>query len=274
MKILIFGANGMLGQNVVCELKNENLITPTSQDCNITNRHAIENLFHKIQYADIVINCAAFTNVDKCEEESNKAFSVNATAIQFIAKSCEKFQLPLIHVSTDYVFDGEKEWYTVDDIPKKQNTIYGRSKFLAEEYIKQIMSRYYIVRTAWLYGKNGKNFVTTISNLAKNEQSLKIVNDQFGCPTYTKDLSKAIKSLIGSEKYGIHHAVGEGSCSWYEFAKEITKKEIIPISTQKSFDLFPHIKAKRPKSSRLRNTLYMRPWQTALKEFLHENNLD
>lgn len=283
-KVIVFGSTGMLGHDLLKQMGSDyTVIAPDEKEVDLTNWTMVENFFKRIRYADFVINCAAYTLVDKCEENSNLAFAINASGTQIIAKCCERMRIPMLHVSTDYVFDGKKELYTVSDVPIIPETIYGRSKLLGEQYVQQIANRYFIVRTSWLYGQYGNNFVHTILRLSQQDGPLKIVNDQIGCPTYTIDLAKAMISLIGSENYGIHHASGEGYCSWFEFAKKTLQiknisKEIIPISTKKSFDLFPQIKAKRPMKSILKNTLSMRHWEKALEDYLKEapfeNSLD
>lgn len=279
-KIVLLGSSGMLGHDIKEFLdKKHILLCPTRRELNLENWRSIDSYFAQIRNADLVINTAAFTNVDLCETESKRAFQINATAVQAIAKCCEQRSIPLLHISTDYVFNGDKEVYTVNDIPSAPLSIYGRSKLLAEDYIKQLMKRYYIVRTSWLYGANGKNFVKTILNIANEDKPLRIVSDQVGCPTYTQDLVFAIYSLIENENYGIHHASGTGSCSWYEFARKILElknieKTATPISTRKSLDLFPNIKAIRPKYSVLQNTVTMPMWDVSLRKYLNESTLD
>lgn len=266
----------MLGTDIKEKLKSHVLITPTHKECDLSNWTLVESFFKKIRSFDIAINCAAFTQVDKCETEATStAFQINGEGPHILAKCCEKAKTPLLHISTDYVFDGNKTVYKTGDPPNPQ-TIYGRSKLLGEQYIQSIMSRYFIVRTSWLYGKNGNNFVKTILKNARNDGPLRVVDDQRGCPTWTKDLANGIAELIQTEKFGIHHASGNGSCTWYEFGKKILataniNKEILPISTKKSFELFPNIKAKRPASSILVNTIDMRDWKEALNEYVQFN---
>lgn len=284
-KIVLLGASGMLGQELAESLRSETLIAPSRKQCDLNSWSAVEKFFRQINHADLVINCAAFTHVDQCEEQSALAFAINASGPEIIAKCCEKIQAPLLHVSTDYVFNGLNKGYSVTDKPESPNSIYGRSKLIGEINVQRNASRHFIVRTAWLYGNHGHNFVETVLNLAKTQDHLKIVSDQIGCPTYTKDLIAAILRLSETEAYGVHHAAGTGECSWYDFAKEILslagiEKTVVPISTKKSFEIFPRIKAKRPAFSVLKNSLLMRDWKIALKDYLeskiinNENTLD
>lgn len=275
-KVVVLGSTGMLGREVVKQLGEANVLAPTRTECDISSWSSIEKYFARLKSVDAIINCAAYTAVDQAESDSAKAFAMNGSALHMLSRCADHVKSSLIHVSTDYVFDGEKQKYTITDIPQNPKSIYGKSKLLGEQYIQKNLRRYFIVRTSWLFGQHGKNFVKTILRNAGQNESIKVVSDQIGCPTYSVDLAKALISLIGSDMYGIHHAVGAGSCSWFDFAKTILdlkgiQKPVIPISTQKSFQLFPTIKASRPQSSILVNTLPMRPWKDALKEYLsHE----
>lgn len=271
-KIVIVGGHGMLGHDIIKQIStNHTVIAPSSAECDLSNWTDVEKFFRRLKHYDIIINCAAFAKVDECESSGKKAFTVNSSGAQILAKCAEKLRIPIVHISTDYVFDGTQNLYTVSCETGPLN-VYGRSKLLGEQYVRSIASRHFIVRTAWLYGSYGRNFVKTM--LAAKDPSIKIVHDQFGCPTYTVDLAKAIVNVMFSENYGTHHAVGIGDCSWFDFARKIfeyagIQKEIIPISTKKSFEIFPHIKAIRPARSVLQNTLPMKPWPEALREFIH-----
>ncbi len=224
----------------------------------------------------IIINCAAYTNVDKAEEEKENAFKVNAIGVKNIVNIARLINAIVIHYSTDYVFDGEKkEGYSENDIPLNPINAYGASKLQGE---KELMNydNHYLIRTSWLFGPYGKNFVQTILNLYKTRPKLKIVNDQFGKPTYTKDLAQATNDLLGKKApFGTYHLVNEPATSWYEFAKKIielkypqSKKAIIPVASEE----FPR-PAKRPHYSILLNTKRprLRPWQDALGEYLTQS---
>ena len=222
---------------------------------------------------EIVINCAAYTNVEGCESNFEQALEVNANAVREIAKNCKQIGAILIQISTDYVFDGcLLEGYKENDKTNPLNK-YGITKLKAEKYIQNILEKHYIVRSSWLFGKNGKNFVRTIINLLKVKEILSVVDDQRGCPTYTEDLSKGIKELFeGDYPYGIYHINNKGNCSWYRFALEIANSQdfdldkVVPVTSKE----YPTA-ASRPKCSILLNTKHnieMRFWKEALKAYL------
>ena len=224
---------------------------------------------------EIVINAAAYTNVDNCETDYDKAYLVNAIGPKNLAMACNKLNIPLIHTSTDYVFDGNKRTPLTEEDKLGPKTAYGKTKLEGEKYIQENTKKYFILRTAWLFGLNGKNFVKTMLNLSKTKNELKVVNDQIGCPTYSYDLAIAIKELLNSNKYGIYHLTNKGEISWYNFAKKIfelnnTNINIIPVSTEE----FPR-PAPRPHYSVLSNQKWinagftpMRNYEDALKSYL------
>ena len=209
-----------------------------------------------------MINAAAYTDVDGCKDNREIAFKVNGEALEYIAKACDKTGAVLVHYSTDYVFDGLREAYVESDTPSPINT-YGESKLLGEKNIINYMDDYRIIRTSWLFGTYGNNFVKTMFTLSKDMDTVKVVNDQFGKPTYTKDLAQKTNDIIGLAS-GIYHITNEGVCSWYEFAAAIVDNAV-PCSS----DEFVR-KAKRPKYSVLVNTktTQMRHWGSALNEYL------
>lgn len=251
MKILIVGSESMLAQDLMPVLQENNEIIPLSkQEMDITRKDVVvKNI--KNNTPDIVINCATYTQVDKAEEEKDKAFLVNAIGVQNLAVVCSDVKIPLCHISTDYVFDGKKNTpYTPFDEPNPLN-VYGESKLTGEKYIQQILDKFYIVRTSGLYGKSGSNFVSTILNLAKERSTIKVVTDQIVSPTSTKSLSAGIRNLIESGKFGKYHIADDsaGGISWFGFAEEIisiagVKAEIVPITSDES----PR-PAKRPRYS-------------------------
>lgn len=281
MKILVTGSNGMLGSEILKVHINEKIkiIGVTRNDFDITNYEQMFNFIKNI-LPDVIIHCAAYTNVDEAEKNQELVFKINANATLDIAQICSKLNIKLIYISTDYVFDGKKNApYYEYDLPNPIN-VYGMSKYYGEQFILKNCLKSFIVRTSWLFGKNGKNFVNTILTLTKNNKTLKVVCDQIGSPTYTKDLAKILVNLAKTEKYGIYHITNEGFCSWYEFANEILKiknisnVEVIPITSNHLNSL-----AKRPKNSMLYkiNILNngfnkLRHWTLALDEYLNSLN--
>lgn len=225
---------------------------------------------------DVVIHAAAFTAVDDCERRPEVAFRVNAEGTRNLALACRLRGLPMLYVSTDYVFDGEKAApYEEEDAPNPIN-IYGRSKLQGERYVQDLLQRFWIVRTSWLFGLNGKNFVRTILSKAKTGEPLRVVDDQIGSPTYTVDLAEIIGKIVESGAPGIYHATNQGYCSWYGFAKEALRQagmDHVPISPASSVEL--DRPARRPKNSRLANARLgkeglplLPPWRDALNTYI------
>lgn len=274
MKILIIGANGMLGQDLAKEFTKNHQVTKWDQSkIDITKKNIVNKKISNLK-PDAVINAAAFTDVDSCENPKKKEIymKVNGQGPGYLAKICAKLNIPLVHYSTDYIFNGQKK----DGYKENYNKIdpinvYGQSKALGEKLVKKNTDNYYIIRTAWLYGKNNKNFVDTMLQLAKKNDTLKIVNDQHGSPTFTYDLAKRTREILEKkEKPGIYHVVNKGTTTWFDFAKEIFKLANIKVKVQPcDSNEFPR-PAKRPKYSALINTKLpkMRKWQTALSEYL------
>lgn len=263
IKTLILGSGGMLGTELSKAFPDAIKITRSELD--ITNEDSIRTMIEEIK-PDIVINAAAYTNVDGCEEEKELAFDVNGRALEHIAKRCSSAGATLVHYSTDYVFNGSKREYFESD-KTDPISVYGQSKLMGEKNIIENMKDYRIIRTSWLFGLHGKNFVETMLKLSKEMDNVKVVNDQFGKPTYAVDLAHKTSEIIKLPP-GIYHITNEGTCSWYEFAKAIIGN-VVPCST----DEFPR-KAKRPKYSVLVNTKTepMRNWKEALKAYLEERS--
>lgn len=259
IKILILGAYGMLGH----DLQEVFPGAGCSGKLDITDRELMERTIQS-QAPDVVINAAAYTDVDGCEENADHAFQVNGEALVQISRSCSKAGTKLIHFSTDYVFDGAKKEYFESDIPNPVN-VYGRSKLLGEQNIMTHMQDYRIIRTSWLFGAHGRNFVDTMLALSGQMDQVMVVSDQFGKPTYTVDLARKTAEIIDLDP-GIYHITNEGVCSWYEFASAIIPNTV-PCSSEEFIR-----KAKRPKYSVLRNTKTypMRHWKDAIKEYLKE----
>ena len=297
MRILITGACGMLGRDLVevlAEGQELYLLDVQKFPSSLSSQFSTLTLditdsaktYREITRInpDIVIHSAAYTDVDGAETNMDLAFRINALGTRNIALACQRFDTELLYISTDFVFDGEKgEPYLEFDRPNPQS-IYGKSKYWGELYIDSLLNRFYIVRSSWLFGKNGKNFVSTILNLAKQKKEIEVVNDQIGSPTYTKDLAQAIAQLIGREGkdsitraslYGICHITNSGQCSWYEFAGEILQDSDVLLKPITSEEL--NRPAKRPKFSVLENSVRklqgwksLRHWKEALKDYLKE----
>lgn len=274
MKILILGYKGMLGHELAEVFKDKHeLVLWDRNEVDISNEEDVEEKIKDLK-PDVAINAAAYTAVDDAESNEELAYKVNGSAVGFIANACKEINALFVHFSTDYVFDGEnKLGYKEDYRIGKFLNVYGESKALGEKMILDIEPRYYLVRTSWLFGKYGKNFIETMLHLAGENKEIRVVNDQFGSPTYAKDLALKVRELIESGKpYGIYHITNSGSCSWCEFALKIfkladLKPNIKPIKS----DEFP-APAKRPTYSILINTKLspMRPWEEALKDYLVE----
>jgi dTDP-4-dehydrorhamnose reductase len=281
MKVLVTGAGGMLAEDLIPILsgRGHETLAPAESELDITNFNIVSAIVENIN-PELIINCAAYTRVDDAEEEESKALRVNGDGVRNLCMVCRAGNIPLIHFSTDYVFDGTKPTpYTIHDKPKPVNA-YGRSKLAGEKHILKLMDEFYLIRTSWLFGLHGKNFVETMLDLAKSKKSIKVVNDQRGCPTWTIHLSEAVADLIATKRYGIYHITNSGSVTWYDYAREIFRLsganiDVIPVKSEE----FPRL-AKRPHNSILDS--YPLPevlkrnmplWQEALTEYLELRNL-
>ena len=267
-KVLVTGANGMLGQDL-CPILEDNgydVIETDVDTLDITNPANIDEVF-ALHRPDIVIHCAAYTNVDKAEEDIETARLINSFGTENIAKACKKYNSVMVYISTDYVFDGQgtKPYNPLDKTDPLNN--YGQTKWEGEEAVRNNLEKYYICRTSWLYGHHGKNFVETMISLASKPE-LKVVDDQIGCPTWTVDLSNAIVKIIQTKPYGTYHTCGGGSTSWYGFAKEIFKLAGLDVNLKPcTTDEFPR-PAKRPAYSIMNNEGICRDWENALKDYI------
>jgi len=277
MKILITGANGLLGHELASILKDHSLILLSHSQLDISDSDSVNKAIDSSS-PDIIINSAAYTQVDLCESNYDLAFASNAIGPKNLAIKSKQLGIPLIHISTDYVFEGnEKKNSPLNEDDKLgPKTVYGKTKLEGEKLVMENCHKYFILRTAWLYGE-GKNFVKTMINLSKKNKELKVVNDQIGSPTYAKDLAKAIKEIIDkkSDKYGIYHVTNKGEVSWYEFAKKIFELKKIEIKVNPcTSEEFPR-PAPRPHYSVLNNKKWinagftpLRNYEEALKEYL------
>ncbi len=278
MKVLVTGASGQLGHDVCKELsaRSINCWGICSRELDITDHAAVQRTLTDYS-PDAVIHCAAWTKVDAAEDNPETAFAVNATGTGYIANACKTIDAKLLYLSTDYVFPGNGErFYEPDDQPNPLN-VYGASKLAGEKAIRESIETHFIVRTSWVFGINGNNFVKTMLRLAETHSVLNVVCDQIGSPTYTADLAPLLCDIIMTEKYGTYHATNEGICSWAEFAKEIfclAEKDVtvLPIPTNQY-----HSRAVRPLNSRLSKEKLdlmgfhrLPDWKDALERYLSE----
>jgi dTDP-4-dehydrorhamnose reductase len=258
MKILITGINGQVGHAMMRELNDHELIGLTRQDCDLTNLDKIKEVIDYHQ-PELIINSAAYTKVDQAEDESELAFQINRDAPRVIAEKAREYNIPLIHFSTDYVFDGEKEGTYVEDDLTNPLSVYGKSKCAGEEAIQEVGGLNYLFRTSWVYSNIGHNFYLTMKRLSQEQEELKVVADQLGVPTANNFIAEQIKKIIPKlheNNTGVYHLVPDGYCSWYEFAMVIISqtnpnfdiKKIQPIQAQKFVT-----RAKRPQNSVLSN---------------------
>ena len=274
MKILITGAYGMLGSDLREVLKNHELIATGSKDLDITNEENVIDFIDE-NSPEVVINAAAYTAVDDCETNYDEAYAVNAIGPKNLAIACKKQDVPLVHISTDYVFDGSKRTPLLENDALGPQSAYGKTKLEGEKFIQEYTDKYFILRTAWLYGIHGNNFVQTMLSLAENHDEITVVDDQIGSPTYSLDLAVSIANLLNSDKYCIYHLTNEGECSWYEFSKRIFELsdvdvKVLPVTTEE----FPR-PAPRPHYSVLSNQKWikagfppMRKYEEALSDYL------
>lgn len=303
MKVFVTGVSGQLGYDVVNELyrngytavgsdivdKGNLKVFDTSSyasrceyvKLDITDKNAVLNVLKTVS-PDVVIHCAAWTNVDGAEDENNRnlVYKINVNGTENIANACKELNCKMVYISTDYVFNGQGDTpWTPDCKEYSPLNVYGESKLLGEKAVSQILDKYFIVRIAWVFGVNGNNFINTMLNVGKKFDTLRVVNDQIGTPTYTFDLAKLLVSMISTQKYGYYHATNEGGfISWYDFACEIFKLanykvKVLPVTTEE----YGVSKAKRPFNSRLDKQKLkdcgfelLPTWQDALKRYLSD----
>ncbi|WP_459479435.1 dTDP-4-dehydrorhamnose reductase [Clostridium saccharoperbutylacetonicum] len=276
--ILVTGVNGQLGFDIVKELNRRNIecIGIDRAELDITDDNAVRQHILKLK-PECVIHCAAYTAVDRAEDEEEACAKVNVYGTENIAKACKEIDAKMIYISTDYVFDGKGDTSFEVEGKIEPHSVYGKTKYEGELKVKEVLDKYFIVRISWVFGVNGNNFIKTMLRLGKEKESLNVVCDQIGSPTYTFDLAPLLCDMAISEKYGVYHATNEGTCSWAEFAAEIMKKadlgcKINPIPTSE----YP-AKAERPLNSRLSkkslldNGFNLLPdWKNALERYLIE----
>ena len=276
MKVFVTGVKGQLGYDVVKELESRGMeaVGVDIDEMDITDADSVDKVI-KTAAPDAVIHCAAYTAVDAAEDNEELCRKVNADGPKNIAKVCKELDIKMIQISTDYVFNGQGERPWEPDDEADPQSVYGQTKYEGELAVKELLDKYFIVRIAWVFGVNGKNFVKTILNLAKTRDTLTVVNDQFGSPTYTEDLAKLLVDMVQSDKYGTYHATNEGICSWYEFACAIFKEAGIEMTVLPVSSAEYAAKAKRPANSRMskekltENGFEKLPtWQDALKRYI------
>lgn len=281
MKLLVTGVKGQLGYDVVKEAEKRGVeaVGVDIDEMDITDAKQVREVITKGGYG-AVVHCAAWTAVDKAEDMEEACRKVNKEGTENIAQVCEVLDIPIMYFSTDYVFNGQgsEPWKEYDK--RAPLNVYGQTKYEGELAVEKL-AKHFIIRIAWVFGKNGNNFIKTMLRLGKERGAVSVVNDQIGSPTYTYDLAKLVLDMIQSDKYGTYHATNEGICSWYEFACEIFKQvgmnvQVTPVSS----DEFP-TKAKRPCNSRMNKTELDRngfdrlpTWQDALHRYLKELEIE
>lgn len=277
MRILVTGAKGQLGTDLMNELAKRGLegVGVDVAEMDITDADACRRVISSSN-VEAVIHCAAYTAVDAAEDNVELCHKVNAVGTRNIAEVCHDLDIKMMYISTDYVFDGQGERPWEPDDHRDPLNVYGQEKYEGELAIEELVKKFFIVRIAWVFGLNGNNFIKTMLRLGKERGGVSVVNDQIGSPTYTYDLARLLVDMIQTEKYGRYHATNEGLCSWYEFAVEIFKQAGMDQVTVKpvSSEEFP-AKAKRPKNSRIskdkltENGFERLPsWQDALSRYL------
>lgn len=278
MKVLVTGASGQLGFDCVKELERRHIAVRgvNSKDFPLTDFAVMQQ--YLLDYKpDAVIHCAAYTAVDKAEEEAAACEAVNVIGTRNLAKLCHEIDAKLLYISTDYVFAGDGDKFYEPQDEKKPQNVYGLSKLKGEQAVAAELEKYFIVRISWVFGINGKNFIRTMLNLSKTHTELNVVNDQIGSPTYTSDLAVLLADIIQSDKYGIYHATNEGTCSWADFAREIFKQARKAVKVNDVPATAYPTKVKRPYNSRLSKACLdkagfkrLPAWQDAVKRYLQE----
>ena len=278
MRVLVTGVKGQLGFDVVNELEKRGYeaVGVDIEEMDITDADSVNKVITESD-VDAVIHCAAYTAVDAAEENQEICRKVNVEGTQNIATVCKNLGIKMMYISTDYVFNGEGTRAWEPDDEREPLNVYGQTKYEGELAVQNTLDEYFIVRIAWVFGINGKNFIKTMLNLAKTHDHLTVVNDQYGSPTFTYDLARLLVDMIITDKYGIYHATNEGICTWYEFACEIFKQAGVDVDVQPvTSDAFP-VKAKRPSNSRMskdkleQNGFVRLPvWQDAVERYVKE----
>lgn len=276
MRVLVTGAKGQLGFDVMNELEKRGHvgIGVDVEEMDITNPDIVDKVITESK-VDVVMHGAAYTAVDAAEDNVELCRKINAYGTENVAKVCKKLDIPMVYISTDYVFDGQgtRPWEPDDE--RHPLNVYGQSKYEGELAVQDNLDKFFVIRIAWVFGVNGKNFIKTMLNLAKNHDTLSVVNDQTGSPTYTYDLARLLVDMMETDKYGFYHATNEGLCTWYEFALEIFRQagvdvKVVPVTSEEF-----QAKAKRPSNSRMNKDKLdvmgferLPSWQDALARYL------
>jgi dTDP-4-dehydrorhamnose reductase len=281
MKVLVTGSGGMLASDLVpCLLEQGYEVVPLLHNkLDITDLEAVKITASTFE-PDLIMNCAAYTKVDQAEKEESAALRANGLGVQNLCLTCQEQDIPLVHFSTDYVFDGTKKGsYIIHDEPNPVNA-YGRSKLLGEKHVLWLLDKFYLIRSSWLFGIHGPNFVNTMLELGQRQKSVAVVNDQTGCPTWTHHLSQAVVELIETGRYGIYHITNYGPTTWFDFAREIFQLsnlniKVTPITSNELSQA-----ARRPLNSVLDPFPLpeilgreMPSWKQALRQYLQRRNL-
>lgn len=278
MKVLVTGVTGQLGYDCVRELETRGIACRgvSSRDFSLTDRKKARQYIEAYR-PDVILHCAAYTAVDRAEDEAEACEAVNAEGTRMLAEICRDMDAKMIYISTDYVFPGDgTQFYEPDDRKAPQNE-YGASKLHGEAAVQELLDKYFIVRISWVFGSNGQNFIRTMLRLSQSHDALTVVADQIGSPTYTRDLAVLLADMAASDKYGVYHATNEGTCSWAEFAAEVFRQagkavKVTPVPSA----AYP-TKAVRPKNSRLSKRCLdaagfsrLTDWQDAVRRYLTE----
>ena len=278
MRVLVTGVKGQLGYEVCRELTVRGIENRgvDIDDFDLTDEKAVMEAISAYR-PDAVVHCAAYTAVDRAEENEDVCRAVNVDGTRFVARACRAVNAKMVYFSTDYVFPGTGEDFYEVDSPKGPQSVYGRTKLEGEEAVRETLEKYFILRISWVFGINGNNFIRTMLRLSNDHDTLRVVCDQIGSPTYAHDLAPLICDLLATEKYGTYHATNEGVCSWAEFAEAIMKAadrptRIIPVTTEEY-----GAKAARPRNSRMSKKSLdeagfarLPSWQDALRRYLAE----
>ena len=276
--ILVTGVNGQLGYDVVKALllRQEKCEGTGRKEFDITDSRAVKNYILNV-VPDVVVHCAAYTAVDKAEDEQDLCYKVNVEGTKNIAAACKEIDAKMVYISSDYVFDGLGTEPYEADAKTGPIGIYGKTKLMGENAVKELLDKYFIIRTSWVFGKNGNNFVKTMLKLGNERDEVSVVSDQIGSPTYTPDLARLICDMIETDKYGVYHATNEGYCSWADFASEIFKTVGYDIKVNYIATSCYPTKAVRPLNSRLSKKCLdeagfkrLPTWQNALKRYIGE----
>jgi dTDP-4-dehydrorhamnose reductase len=275
VKVLVTGAGGMLGQDVVsaCRRKGADVVALTRAQLDITDGPAVDKAVGTHR-PDVVVNCAAWTDVDGAEDHEREATRVNSEGAGLVAVAAAEVGAAILHPSSDYVFDGKKRSPYVESDPTGPLSAYGRSKLAGETSVAAVNRRHLVVRSSWLFGAAGRNFVETMLQLADRQSEVLVVSDQVGCPTYTVHLAEAIARLVEGEAYGVHHVAASGSCSWFEFAQEIFDQSGVECRVMGASTRMLARKAPRPPYSALESerpdAIRLPGWREGLSEYLRE----